>query len=117
MGKPAVQHVTVIVTEKFVVPATVRVVTVRENKGRTSCLNIGTQHYEAAIAWLRREVTGDREISWVGDPETQEAVDAATSLVHDLEQLYRIRPATVREVKFFGTPRREDEPGCIVQVH
>ena len=118
MGKPAVQHVTVIVTEKFVVPTTVRVVTVRENKGqRTSCLKIGAQHYQAAITWLRRDVTGDREISWVGDTETQEAVDAVTSLVHDLEQIYRIRPATVQEVKFFGTPRREDDPGCIVKVH
>ena len=117
MAKPAVQLVTVIVTEKFVVPATVRVVTVRETKGRTSCLNIGAQHYEAAITWLRRKVTGDGAISWGGDTETQEAVEAATSLVHELEQLYRLRPATVQEVKFFGTPRREDERGCIVQVH
>ena len=117
MGKPAVQLVTVIVTEKFVVPATVRVVTARENEGRTRCLKIGAQHYQAAISWLRREVTGDGEISWVGDTETQEAVDAVTSLVHDLEQIYRIRPATVPEVKFFGTPRREDDPGCIVKVH
>jgi len=116
MGKPAVQLVTVIVTEKFVVPATVRVVTVRENTGRTSCLKIGEQHYQAAITWLRRDVNDDREISWVGDTETQEAVDAVTSLVHDLGQIYRIRPATVQEVKFFGAPRREDDPGCIVKV-
>ena len=116
MGTPAVQLVTVIVTEKFVVPATVRVVTVRENKGMTSCLKIGEQHYQAAITWLRRDVTGDREISWVGDTETQEAVDAVTSLVHDFKQIYRIRPATVQEVKFFGTPRREDEPGCVVKM-
>jgi len=117
MGKPPVQLVTVIVTEKFVVPATVCVVTVRENTGRTRCLQIGAQHYQAAITWLRREVAGNREISWVGDTETQEAVDAVTSLVHEFEQSYRIRPATAQEVKLFGTPRRDDEPGCIVKMH
>ena len=116
MGKPTVQLVTVIVTEKFVVPATVRVVMVRENKGRTRCLQIGEQHYQAAITWLGRDVTSDGEISWVGDSEAQEAVEAVTSLVHDLEQSYRIRPATGPEVKFFGTPRRDDEPGCIVKL-
>ena len=83
----------------------------------TSCLKIGEQHYQAGITWLRREVESDREISWIGDTEAHEAVEAVTSLVHDFEHIYQIRPATVREVKFFGTPRREDEPGCIVKMH
>ncbi len=118
MKNPALQHVTVILREQFVVPATVRLVAVRETRGgETTCLEIGGHHYRAVIHWIHRDTDGAGKLSWTGDCETNEAVEAVTSLVHDLTQRYQIRPATAQEVKFFGAPRPEGKTGCIVKVH